>query len=148
MHVKESWQVSANDVRDVGCYFRISKGRLINSLNAIGNAASKFVRKLSDAAKTLSTSAANFAKIKDFIRVVKRKYKFMNESTAVGLLEKCFDGMHDMKMSSKDMEKNLKTFSDQMRMTPVIYKMICRGIIQERCYIAKCVRKQLHSKCY
>lgn len=107
------------------------------------------MRKTSDANNALNTSAANFSKIKDFIRIVRRKYKFMNDETAGkgGLISKCFQFMgEEMKMGDRHSQRNLKAFTEQVIMAPVLYRMICMEIIQERCYILKCVRKQLHSK--
>ena len=96
----------------------------------------------------LKVSPHQVDEMKKYIKKVRRKYKFMNEISAIrgGLIEGCMKQMR-LKFSG-DLQTVHKEMAAMLSVAPVIYKLLCIAVVEERCYILKCFRAELKSKLY
>ena len=94
----------------------------------------------------LKVSPHQVNEMKKYIKKVRRKYKFMNEISAIrgGLIEGCMKQMR-LKFSG-DLQTVHKEMAAMLSVAPVIYKLLCIAVVEERCYIQKCFRAELKSK--
>lgn len=86
--------------------------------------------------------------MKQFMKYVKKKYKFMNDKTCgkSRLVTMCLDQMGIKTQKGMTAENVAKVVETKMKCMPIIYRLININVVEERCYISKRIREELKSK--